>query len=248
MDVTDAEALEGFVRVAVLTGRAPDSLVALEDLARGRAVASSAGGRSGPADGAMAARASEPGGGVANPRVLVAISKLQAAAGLVDDALESARRASRLEPRGATRALEQMASILADAGNTVRLDEVVSLLEQEAPGRAPTLYYAAAAQFLHGNPLRAAELAERAIAADASFAPVHDLAGAAYAKVGRTEDARRAFERSLTFDAHDSTAYTNLGLLALERGDRLAARQHFAEALWLAPESRVAREGLSRSR
>jgi len=80
------------------------------------------------------------------------------------------------------------------------------------------------------------------------LAPVYDLAGAAYTKLGRTEDARRAFERSLTFDAHDSTAYTNLGLLALAAGDRAAARDCFAEALWLEPTSATAREGLARTR
>ncbi len=56
------------------------------------------------------------------------------------------------------------------------------------------------------------------------------------------------FERSLSFDAHDSTAYTNLGLLALAAGDRPEARRLFAEALWLDPRSATAREGLARSK
>jgi Flp pilus assembly protein TadD len=55
------------------------------------------------------------------------------------------------------------------------------------------------------------------------------------------------FERSLTFDAHDSTAYTNLGLLALAEGHSEAARHLFAEALWLDAASAVAREGLARA-
>ena len=74
---------------------------------------------------------------------------------------------------------------------------------------------------------------------------------------GRSEDvsvggllvlARQAFERSLTFDAHDSTAYTNLGLLELAAGDQAAARRFFAEALWLTPDSATARQGLARTR
>jgi hypothetical protein len=55
------------------------------------------------------------------------------------------------------------------------------------------------------------------------------------------------FERSLTFDAHDSTAYANLGLLALAAARPREAASRFAEALWLDPESRAAREGLARA-
>ncbi|MCC7242656.1 MAG: hypothetical protein IT180_12075, partial [Acidobacteria bacterium] len=248
LDVTDAGALEGFTRTAVLTGRAPDALVALQELAPRRAATVRSpetvrsAGTSVPATPVPATTTSP------NPHVLVAISKLQAAAGLTDQAVASAHEASRLAPSGQTFALEQMAMVLADTGNTVRLDEVVAALQQEAPESAPTLYYAAVAQFLHGNAEPAARLAERATAADPLLAPVYDLAGAAYTKLGRTEDARRAFERSLTFDAHDSTAYTNLGLLALAAGDRTAARDCFAEALWLEPTSATAREGLARTR
>ena len=89
--------------------------------------------------------------------------------------------------------------------------------------------------------------AERSIAADPNYAPVYDLLGAAHTKLGHTADARQAFERSLSFDPHDSTAYTNLGLLALAEQNRPAAARYFAEALWLAPNSRVAREGLTRA-
>jgi Flp pilus assembly protein TadD len=91
-------------------------------------------------------------------------------------------------------------------------------------------------------------LAERAIADDANYAPTYDLVGAAYTRLEKVDLARQAFERSLAFDAHDSTAYTNLGLLALAAGDRAAARRFFAEALWLAPDSTTARQGLARTR
>jgi Flp pilus assembly protein TadD len=121
-------------------------------------------------------------------------------------------------------------------------------LKKTAPNGAATHYYAAVAAFLHGRPDDAVALGQRAMAADASFAPVHDLVGAAYTKLGRPEDARSAFETSLGFDAHDSSAYANLGLLALAAGHRDVAANYFAEALWLAPESAVARDGLEASR
>ncbi|MDH4062808.1 MAG: hypothetical protein OEW19_00300, partial [Acidobacteriota bacterium] len=241
LDVTDSAALDGLVRTAVLTSRAPDALVALQNLAHRVEPPAAAANRSG----GTSASATRP---LENPHTLVAISKLQAAAGLADEAAESARQASLVDPLAPTPGLEQMASVFADRGNTVRLDEVVERLERHAPGRAPTLYYAAVAQFLHGDADHAARLAERAIEADPSFAPVYDLAGAAYTRLGRVADARVAFERSLAFDAHDSSAYTNLGLLAFEAGDRVAARGYFAEALWLEPASRVARDGMARTK
>jgi len=220
IEPTDEAALDGFVRAAALTGQSPFAVETLEKLSAGR----------------------RP-----HPAMLVALSKARAAAGLMDRAVEAAREAAGLDASGLG-GLEQLSSIYADAGNTVRLDETVAAMRRVAPDRAPTLYYAAAAAFLHGDAQEAVRLAERAVAADPGYAPVYDLAGAAYTKVGRTDAARRAFETSLTFDAHDSTAYTNLGLLAMDSGDRAAARGFFAEALWLAPDSPVAREGLSRTR
>jgi Flp pilus assembly protein TadD len=83
---------------------------------------------------------------------------------------------------------------------------------------------------------------------DPRYAAVYDLLGAAYTRLDKPHEARAAFQKSLSFDAHDSTAYTNLGLLELADGKRQAAARYFAEALWLAPESAVAREGLARAR
>ncbi|MGE3888045.1 MAG: fused MFS/spermidine synthase [Vicinamibacterales bacterium] len=220
IDLTDKAALDGLVRAAGLTGQSPFAVETLEALSAGRPP---------------------------QRDVLVALSKARAAAGLMDEAVEAAREAARVDPPGLA-GLEQLASIYADAGNTVPLDDAVATMRRVAPDRAPTLYYAAAAAFLHGDAQEAARLAERAISADPAYAPVYDLAGAAYTKLGRLDEARKAFEMSLTFDPHDSAAYTNLGLLAMESGDRAAARGYFAEALWLAPDSAVAREGLARTR
>ena len=97
---------------------------------------------------------------------------------------------------------------------------------------------------LRGEAEGAVKLAEEAASLDSGFAPVYDLLGAAKTKLGQRSAARQAFERSLEFDAHDSTAYTNLGLLSLADGALEAARNYFAEALWLVPDSATAREGL----
>jgi spermidine synthase len=222
-DVTDADSLDGFVRTAVVLGRAADALAGLKELADAQ-----------PASARSAL-------------VFVALSKLQAASGAKDEALASARRAAEVA-RSDAAGLEQLASLHADAGDTVRLDQAVDGLTYVAPDSAPALYYGAVAQFLHGNLPQAMALAERGIGLHPRYAPLYDLAGAIYTKLGQVFRARWAFNQSLSFDAHDSTAYENLGLLALEEGDRATARNYFAEALWLVPSSRVAREGLARTK
>jgi spermidine synthase len=220
LDFNDGAALEGLVRSAILLRRGPDALSWIKTLAADRAP---------------------------SMEVLIARSKLLAAAGSTDEAIDAAGQASALAPPRAE-PLEQLASLHAEAADTVRLDAAVEGLKKTAPNGAATHYYAAVAAFLHGRPDDAVALGQRAMAADASFAPVHDLVGAAYTKLGRPEDARSAFETSLGFDAHDSSAYANLGLLALAAGHRDVAANYFAEALWLAPESAVARDGLEASR
>ena len=102
--------------------------------------------------------------------------------------------------------------------------------------------------FLRGDAQAALESAQKAIAADSGYAAAYDMAGAAHTRLGQAELAARAFQTSLRFDPHDSTAYTNLALLALTEGNKAEARNYFAEALWLTPDSQAARDGLSRAR
>jgi Flp pilus assembly protein TadD len=220
LDPDDAIALEGFTRTAILLGRSADARSTIQTRTAGRP--------------ATAAR-------------LVAMSRLQAAEGARDEALASARAATRLMPP-LVAAYEQVASLLADAADLAALDVAVTALEGVAPGHAASRYYAAAGALLRDRPADAARLAEEAIARDPAYAPVYDLVGAAYTQLDRRDEARWAFETSLTFDARDSSAYTNLGLLALADGDRARARNHFAEALWLDPDSATARSGLRRTR
>jgi spermidine synthase len=220
LDPADTAALDGMVRTALLLGREIDALGTIRALDETR----------GP-----------------TTETLVATSKLLAAAGSPEAAVETAEQAASADPVPPA-ALEQLASLFAAREDVGRLDEVVARLRGAAPEAAATEYYAAVAEFLRGKPDDAVRLAERSVALDPDFAPVHDLAGAAYSKLGQLDKARDAFNASLEFDAHDSTAYTNLGLVELASGNRAAAADYFAEALWLTPDSRTAREGLERAR
>jgi spermidine synthase len=211
-DASDAAALDGLVKMAVMLKKPADALNAI--------------------------------GNADTPERMAARSKLLAADGKRDEALAIAREAAVKSPLG----LEQLASLYADASDTVQLDAAVAELRKVAPGRASTDYYAAVAAFLHGDANEAVARAQRAIAIDPNYAPTYDLIGAAYTKLNQINPARQAFQKSLSFDAHDSTAYENLGVLELNAGNRAAAAKYFAEALWLVPDSRVARQGLAQSR
>jgi Flp pilus assembly protein TadD len=219
LDPEHAPSLEGLVRAATLTRSASDALVQLGSLTESRPP---------------------------NVDVLVARSKLLAAAGKPTDALEMASEARRLAPSSLI-ALEQEASLRADAGDVAQLRSVIEVMTKLSPDRPATRYYAAVSALLDGHAGEAVNLAKQAIAIDPDYAPVYDLIGAAYTKLDQLAEGRDAFNRSLTFDAHDSSAYVNLGLVELASGNRAAAVNDFAEALWLEPGSRVAREGLARA-
>ena len=216
-DPTDAAALEGFARAAIMARRAPEALAELKDRQ------------------------------AATPAWFIARSKLLAASGSMDAALAVAEQASSIEPVQAA-ALEQEATLVADAGDPLQLGLVVERLARVAPQGAVTHYFGAVSRFLRGDVEGTVTLAKQAVAADPAYPATYDLLGAAQTKLGQAAAAREAFETSLRFNAHDSTAYTNLGVLELAQGNRTAAAGFFAEALWLDPASQTARQGLAESR
>jgi spermidine synthase len=177
--------------------------------------------------------------------VAVARSRLLAARGDSAAALAEVQRV--LDQSDDAGALEQLASLHADAGDVARLDVVVERMRRVMPAHAATHYFAAVAQLLGGNAAAALRAAEASVAIDRDYAAAYDLIGAAHSQLGDRVSARDAFMTSLRFDAHDSTAYANLGVLAFESGAVDDAIDYFAEALWLDPNSAVAREGLRRA-
>ena len=220
LDPANPDTLDGLVRSAILTRHAADALSWIQSLA---------------------------GRQQDDVTVLVARSKLLAATGASSEALEAARAAATPTPI-AIHALEQLASLYADAGDASHLDATVARMREVAPNAPETSYFGAVGAFLRGNAGETVRLCERALRDDPNYAPVHDLLGAAYTKLGQPEKAREEFLKSLALDAHDSTAYTNLGLIELAAGNHREAANYFAEALWLVPDSPTAREGLARAR
>lgn len=74
----------------------------------------------------------------------------------------------------------------------------------------------------------------------------HTNLGICLAQVGRFEEAEAAFRRTLAIEPKFARGYTNLGALALVRGDVAAARDAYQEAITHDPRSVLARMQLAR--
>jgi Flp pilus assembly protein TadD len=175
----------------------------------------------------------------------VGLSRLIAARGDYQAAAEPLRPLFAEQPD--VRAMDQLASLFADAGDGPRLAAVVADLRRAAPERESALYYDASLQFMAGRPHDAIRIGEQLRARHGAHARALNLLGAAYATVGKRDDARRAFEASRAADPRDPTAYTNLGAFELESGTPEAAADYFAEALTLDSTSTAAQDGLARA-
>ena len=214
-----ADALQMLVETAAATGRQADATVLLTSIVR---------------------RSPD----LVAPRV--ALAKLYAASGSFDRAIRTAVEAVQLHPDDGA-ALEQLASIYADAGDAERLGPVVATLARFT-GRAGSRYYTAANHFLRGEFEQAQLAAQQALSLDPGFARAENLLGAIHATRGDTGSARRAFEASLSLDPQDPSTYQNLALLELNTGNAATAARLFGEALSLDPASEPARQGLARAR
>lgn len=176
----------------------------------------------------------------------IALSKLLAATGAIQPAIDAARAAVDQDPNSGA-ALEQLASIFSDVGDSAQLAPLVGAL-QRFPDRAGSSYYLAAQHFMHGELEQALAAIARALTVDPRFARAQNLKGAILATKGDTAGARTAFESALSLDPRDPATYQNLATLELSSGNASKAASLFAEALSLDPGSDVARQGLARAR
>ncbi|MGE0816923.1 MAG: fused MFS/spermidine synthase [Vicinamibacterales bacterium] len=217
MDPRDARALEGLVRAGGATNRAADTAEVLRS----------------------AATAPD------HVEAQLALSRFLAATGAVADAAQVAFSAAERDPSNLS-VLEQLASVVADAGDRERLLPIVSRMRTIAPTADATRYYSASLLFMEGRTELAVGEARALLAANPTHAKGHNLLGAALATLGRRDEARDAFLASIKADPRDPSTYTNLALLELEGGNAAAGLQRLAEALTLDPGSATAREAFDR--
>jgi spermidine synthase len=179
--------------------------------------------------------------------VRVELSRVRAAAGDFDGAIEAATEAQRLEPND-PRATEQLASVFADMGDAARLAPLADFLVSRYPNRADGIYYQATVLLLRDRPAEAATLARRVVAVNPQSAKAQNLLGAACASTGQRECAEAAFAASIRLNPREPSSYVNLGLFYLQTARPESAADAFGEALSLDPSSAAARDGLRQAR
>jgi Flp pilus assembly protein TadD len=230
-------AFDAFRRALSLNSRNADALAGLSDAAAGARRQDEA------RDLLRGIAAREPG----NAPVRVELSRVLASGGDFQGAVDMATDALRLTPDD-PRAGEQLASIVADAGDADRLQPLAESLAARFPDRPEPKYYLATALFLRGRTEDAVTAVRHVTDGHPDHARAQNLLGAACATLKRRECAQAAFEASLRASPRDPSTYVNLGQFSLETANAEGAARYFSDALSIDPELQAARDGLAQAR
>jgi spermidine synthase len=185
--------------------------------------------------------ASARGGG--NNAAAVGLSRILASRGEHQEA--AAVILPRVEAKADAALLEQLASVYADTSDPGRLSAVVAGLRSLAPAGEPAIYFSAVLELMAGRPHDVLRIFGEPSERGAMRARDRTVEAAAYAALGRKDDARRAFAAAIAAEPRNITGYENLATFEAQSGNDRAAAALFAEALILDRTSRVAREGLA---
>lgn len=178
-----------------------------------------------------------------NSAVRIALSYALAMSGDMNAAMAAAVQANQIDGESAD-ALEQLASILADVGDSAGLQPVAEALVARFPDRADSRYYNATSLFLRDRMAEAQEETSRLLAMNPKHARGHNLRGILCATAKDLTCARAAFEASLRLNPRDASVYTNLGNIHLELGNPERAIALFSEAVAIDPTAAGAKGAL----
>src|SRR5207245_10894680 len=117
-------------------------------------------------------------------------------------AAAAATEAMRIAP-GDFRPAEQLASVVADAGDANQLASLADAMIARFPDRDEGRYFRATALFLKGRTAEAVDQARRIVAAHPAHARAQSLLGAACATAGQRDCAAAAFEAALRANPRD---------------------------------------------
>ena len=179
-----------------------------------------------------------------NAVVRVELSRLLATMGHAELAASTASEAVRIAPDDPA-AMEQLASVYADAGDAAGLTQVAETLVSKFPSREKSHYYHANALFLNGRIREAMEEARTVVAGNPKDSRAQNLLGVSCANLGLKDCALAAFTAALAVDPRDPATYVNLGVFHLQAANPAAAVQYFSVALTLDHASDPARQGLA---
>jgi len=182
-----------------------------------------------------------------NSAVRIELSRVLAVTGDAQGAIKIASEALELTPDD-PRAAEQLASVLADAGDADRLAPYADAMANRFPNRVDPAYYRASALFMRGKAQDAVTLIHHIVDSHPDHARAQGLLGAACASLGMRDCAQRAFDAAIKANPRDPALYINAGAFHLQVADAGRAFDYFADALAIDPNSVTARNGLSQAR
>jgi tetratricopeptide (TPR) repeat protein len=185
----------------------------------------------------------EPG----NAAVRIELSRVLAVTGDNNGSIAAAGAALELTPDD-PRAAEQLASVLADAGDAKRLGAFTEALVNRFPNEVDSRYYRASALFMNGGVEDAVAAIRQVVDAHPEHARAQSLLASACASLGRHGCAQAAFDASIRGNPRDPSGYVNAGAFSLQSANPRAAAVYFASALALNPASAEARNGLAQAR
>jgi tetratricopeptide (TPR) repeat protein len=217
LDPVDPEALTTLSRAATVLDRQPEALRFLENLV-----------------------ARTPNG----LAPLVALSRLEAAAGQLDRAIEAATTATQQFP-DLYGGWDQLSSLLVRKGDAAALADTIERMHANFGERWETTYYESSLHLLRGEYAVSARLGELVLSQRPGEPRVLNLVGSAYAALGVRDRAREAFEASLSSEPRDPITYVTLGRFELDSVNPQRAAALFTEALFLDPRSTAALNGLA---
>lgn len=217
LDPTDGDALDALTRSAVSLGRFPPATTIIQGIVE------------------RLPTHVEP---------LVELSRLQAASGQLEPAMETARIATARFPE-LFAAWDQFAAAATEAGREPDLSTAVTHLEMNFGDRWETRYHAAHWHLLRGEFAEAARMGEAVLTSRPTDPRALTLTGVAYANLGVRDRAREAFEASITSAPRDPANYVSLGRFELDTFNPQRAASLFTEALFLDPHYAPALRGLA---
>jgi tetratricopeptide (TPR) repeat protein len=187
----------------------------------------------------MHAWSREPGGPELELMAIGIAARMGGRPGFLQSRLRSLRNPAALRARA-------LAAGVRGLGERRGADAAFQLVAAEAvdlhrPVNLPVLEALAALLLAEERAEQALEGADAAVEAHPEFAPFHALRGAALVALGRTEEARAAYERSLQQMPSEARALAGLARLARDAGDGEAALAGFQAAAAADPEDVASR-------
>ena len=174
-----------------------------------------------------------------NPRSIPALggrARLEAARGELSRAMATYEEAIALDAFPPF--VAALSDLLAATGNRSRADELLALIDENAATpREQRHDRRHLARIYADRDIQTGKALELAAADYAERKDIHasDTLAWAALKAGRLEEAQRAMEEALRLGTEDAALFYHAGMIALERGDKPAARKWLNRALNLNP-------------